>query len=292
MTTRWLAAVMLGLLSSLPVAAQNGDAPQDSAAQEKQGDAIHKPPQIIAHRGASKEFPECTLPAIRGAIESGATAVEVDVRRTRDGHLVLMHDETVDRTTTGKGRVRDLTLAGILALDAGSWFKGESGQPAPFSGEKVPTLEECLKTCRGRIDVMLDLKETGDDYLRLVHEQVRQHGEPSRIIVGVRSVEQAMQMRRLMPQARQIGLINRADDIEAFAEAGVEFIRVWKKDPPEYVPRIRRTGKKLHINLDDEDLRGVPDCFRHRPDSVACDSPATLLRHLTDAQNRIDSKTR
>lgn len=100
----------------------------------------------IAHRGASHDAPENTLAAVRRAVELGADLVEVDVQRTRDGALVLMHDETVRRTTDAarvlrtatSWRIGDLTLAQVRRLDAGSW-KG-----AEHAGEGVPTLGEVL----------------------------------------------------------------------------------------------------------------------------------------------------
>ncbi len=92
-----------------------------------------------AHRGDIAKAPENTLPAIRLAVEKGAPQIEFDVQTTRDGHLVIMHDGTVDRTTNGSGKVSELTFEEIRALDAGSWFQPE------FKGVGVPTLEEVLK---------------------------------------------------------------------------------------------------------------------------------------------------
>ncbi len=92
------------------------------------------PPRIIriAHRGASGLYPENTLLAYRQAYEAGVDAIEIDVHRTRDDQLVVIHDPTLDRTTTGKGRVRDLTLAQIQTCDAGQ-------------GERVPSLAEVIQ---------------------------------------------------------------------------------------------------------------------------------------------------
>src|SRR2546423_13072452 len=90
---------------------------------------------VIAHRGANKFAPENTLAAFRKAIELGCDYVELDVRRTRDGALILMHDRTVDRTTNGTGQVSELTLSQIRSLDAGS----KAG--AQWKGERVPTFE-------------------------------------------------------------------------------------------------------------------------------------------------------
>lgn len=95
-------------------------------------------PHIIGHRGACAHAPENTLASIRKAAALGARWVEFDVRLTRERDLVLMHDEDVKRTTNGKGRVVDLTLADIGALDAGAWFGGA------FAGERVPTLVETI----------------------------------------------------------------------------------------------------------------------------------------------------
>jgi glycerophosphoryl diester phosphodiesterase len=95
-------------------------------------------PQIIGHRGACAYAPENTLASIRKAAAQGARWVEFDVRLTREGDLVLMHDEDVKRTTNGKGRVVDLRLAELGALDAGAWFGGA------FAGERVPTLAETI----------------------------------------------------------------------------------------------------------------------------------------------------
>lgn len=93
---------------------------------------------LCAHRGCLDTHPENTLPAFREAIRLGAQMIEFDVQLTKDSALVIMHDETVDRTTNGTGRVSDLTLAEIRRLDAGR-KKGE-----PFAGTPVPTFEETL----------------------------------------------------------------------------------------------------------------------------------------------------
>jgi glycerophosphoryl diester phosphodiesterase len=95
-------------------------------------------PRVIGHRGAAARAPENTLAGIRKARELGAAWVEFDVMLTRDGVPVLIHDETLGRTTSGRGRVADRTLAELRELDAGRWF-------APsFAGERVPTLEEAV----------------------------------------------------------------------------------------------------------------------------------------------------
>ena len=91
------------------------------------------------HRGDRTNFPENTMPAFRAAVELGLDAIETDVRRTKDDHLILIHDRSVERTTNGIGNVDEMTLAEIRDLDAGFW-KGDA-----FIGERIPTVEEFLE---------------------------------------------------------------------------------------------------------------------------------------------------
>ena len=109
----------------------------------------------VAHRGASGNYPENTLIAFQKALEIGVDEIELDLYLTKDDHLVVMHDSTVDRTTDGTGAIEDLTLAEIKTLDAGRVF-GEQ-----FRGERVPTWEEALDLVRGKVRLNVHLKEGG-----------------------------------------------------------------------------------------------------------------------------------
>jgi glycerophosphoryl diester phosphodiesterase len=111
---------------------------------------------IIAHRGASGHAPENTLAAFRKAVALGATFIETDLQLSRDARFVAIHDDSVDRTTNGKGTVHEQTLAALRKLDAGSWFGSE------FAGERIPTLEEILEFSK-KNDVVfyLELKPAG-----------------------------------------------------------------------------------------------------------------------------------
>lgn len=108
--------------------------------------------KIIAHRGDSCCSPENTLTAIRRALDRGASMIEVDLRWSADGVAVLMHDETLNRTTNCTGMVNKKSLKELKKLDAGSWFAPE------FTGERVPTLTEALKVAKGRGILILDVK--------------------------------------------------------------------------------------------------------------------------------------
>lgn len=125
---------------------------------------------IIGHRGFAAKHPENTMTSFRAAIEAGADGIELDVHVSRDGQLVVMHDETVDRTTDGKGAIKDLDYETIRQLDAGG-------------GEHPPLLEEALLACKAAkvlLNIEIKAREAG---LRAV-ELVQQHGYASGVIVS------------------------------------------------------------------------------------------------------------
>jgi glycerophosphoryl diester phosphodiesterase len=105
-------------------------------------EAVRGRVQIMAHRGASAYAPENTLASFKLAVEQHADWLEMDVQETSDGQLIVIHDLTVDRTTNGRGNVRNFTFEQIRQLDAGSWFDPK------FAGERVPTFEEVVAYAR------------------------------------------------------------------------------------------------------------------------------------------------
>jgi glycerophosphoryl diester phosphodiesterase len=106
---------------------------------------------VVGHRGAAGVMPENTIKGFRYAIELGVDYMECDVHLSRDQQLMVMHDATVDRTTNGRGAIRDLTAARIRSLDAGQ-------------GEQVPTLDEVLETVRGEVHLLIELKGIGVEH--------------------------------------------------------------------------------------------------------------------------------
>jgi len=135
--------VCLSLAAVFPVSAQNDGAPPD-----------HPPHTILtsAHRGEHLKHPENSLPAIQAAIDAGMDYVELDIRTSSDGYLVLMHDPTVNRMTDGKGAIKDLTLAQIRKLDLGARF------PGMFTDLRVPLFDEALELAKGKIGIYVDTK--------------------------------------------------------------------------------------------------------------------------------------
>ncbi len=126
---------------------------------------------VVAHRGSQRRAPENTMASFRAALEDGARIFELDVSETSDLRSVVHHDDTLDRTTNGTGRVSDHTLEEVKRLDAGSWFGPE------FAEEKVPTLEEVLSWAKDKIHVDVEIKkhaatpEYADRLLEIVEEQ-------------------------------------------------------------------------------------------------------------------------
>ncbi len=106
-------------------------------------------PRLFAHRGASRYFPENTIEAFEAAVAAGIDLLELDVHATRDGRVVVIHDETVDRTTNGRGAVREMSFSELAALDAGYRFETEEGE-YPFRGRgvRVPELADVLARFR------------------------------------------------------------------------------------------------------------------------------------------------
>lgn len=108
---------------------------------------------VIAHRGAHNDIPENSLPAYQKAIDLGCDFVEIDVRTTKDGKFVSVHNSTIDEYVAGKkGKVSDFTLAELRSMDIGSRVGPQ------WKGTKIPTFEEILKLCQGKIGIYLDLK--------------------------------------------------------------------------------------------------------------------------------------
>ena len=123
-------------------------------------------PFISAHRGFSSDYPENTIPALQAALDTGAHVAEIDVRLTKDGKLVLMHDANVDRTTDGNGPVSAITLAEVKKLDAGRWFDRK------FAGTKVPTLDEVLDWSKGRLGILVEMKNYPERNPAFVEEMI------------------------------------------------------------------------------------------------------------------------
>jgi len=155
-------------------------------------------PVIFAHRGASAHAPENTLAAFRLAVEHGAPAIELDVKLTADRQVVVLHDQTVDRTTNGHGDLRTFTLADLRKLEAGGPFA------AQYPGEKIPTLAEVFEAVGQQVYINVELTNyasTGDNMVDLVAGLVKEYAMQERVIFSSFFPFNLVRMRRYFPQA-------------------------------------------------------------------------------------------
>lgn len=165
-----------------------------------------EPRYVIAHRGISSKAPENTMAAFRLATGTpNIHMIELDVRTSRDGFPVVIHDRTLQRTTTGNGAVRSYTVDELKRLDAGSWF-----HPS-FSQEQIPTLLEVLSFLRGKCWVNIELKgefllRSKEAFVRTVVEDVRESGMADQVLYSSFTHELVALVRRLEPTA-QTGVI-------------------------------------------------------------------------------------
>ena len=160
--------------------------------------------RVIAHRGFSGVAPENTIAAVRAAVKIGADMVEIDVTLSADDHVVVIHDETLDRTTSGTGEIFLLTLAELQKLDAGSWFDPD------FAGEPIPTLEQVLDETTGRILLNIEIKSEAvhRGIVAKVTSAIRKHGMIDQVVVSSFSPKALREMHSEAPEIRTAVLYN------------------------------------------------------------------------------------
>lgn len=156
----------------------------------------------IAHRGGSLLWPENTLTAFKGAMALGVDVLELDLHATRDGQLVVIHDDVVDRVTEGAGRVKDRTLEELKRLDAGYRFSTD-GQSYPFRGTgcRIPTFEEVLDAAPDHW-INVDLKQTEPSIVERFVTLVRRRRIQDRLVVGSFNFPTLQAFRRACPEVR------------------------------------------------------------------------------------------
>ena len=164
--------------------------------------------EIMAHRGSRINRPENTLAAFEEAVRVGADGIELDVHLSQDGQVVVLHDETLDRTTDGSGFVHEWTLADLQQLDAGSWF-----DPA-FSGQRIPSLAEVLDLLealgfRGRLNIELKRgKNRGME--KKIHSLLEQKQRSFEVLFSSFSLRALWRLHRLLPGAEVAYLIKKS----------------------------------------------------------------------------------
>lgn len=229
-------------------------------------------PLIAAHRGSmASGHPENTLPAFLHAAGMGAHFIELDLRTTADGALVVMHDRRVDRTTDGHGAVADLSLAGIQRLDAGG-------------GARVPTLDEVLAATRPlAVQLLLDIKPApGLDPAEIV-AAVAARRRLDQVVFGVRSLEVRSRLARASPDLRFLALLRRPEHIDGFLAAGVEGVRLWPQwihDDRGLVRRLRDAGTQVWVTTGDAPVAELLELAADGVDVLLTDRPAAAVAAL------------
>lgn len=154
-------------------------------------------PTIFAHRGASAYAPENTLAAFELALRQSADAIELDAKLSADGQVVVIHDQTVERTTNGQGKVNQLTLRQLKELDAGSHFDDS------FRGEQIPTLEEVFEAVGRRAWINVELTNYASVFDNLPDEAVelvRRHNLEKQVIFSSFNPRALLRARKLLPE--------------------------------------------------------------------------------------------
>lgn len=249
-------------------------------------------PLIVAHRGLLKVAPENTLSNFRACLEL-RLGFEFDVQRTKDGHLVCIHDSTVDRTTNGAGNVSDLTLAQVKQLDAGSWFDTQ------FAGEKVPTVEQVLQLAAAyrqhEILIAVDFKDANveQDVVRLAEK----HKILKRLIFIGRTIQEPKvraNIKAASAKAETAAVANDASEFPtALADTNADWVYVRYLPTKSEMERVHAAGKRSFI-AGTTVSGNVPENWQRATtagiDAILTDYPlalrAVLKQHKQDADHR------
>lgn len=203
-------------------------------------------PLIVAHRGLLQHAPENTLANFRACLEL-RLGFEFDVQRTKDRQLVCIHDDTVNRTTNGSGKVADLTLDEIRRLDAGGWFDSK------FAGEKVPTVEEVMKLIgehrHQEVLIAVDLKAEGvdQDVVRLAEQCKVLH----RLLFIGRTISEPGvrdRIKEASAQAQTASVTNHTDEFpKALAALNTDCVYFRYLPPKEQMDAVKAVGKRSFV---------------------------------------------
>jgi len=243
--------------------------------------------RVIAHRGFSGAAPENTLAAVRAAIEVTADMVEIDVTLSADGHIVVIHDETLARTTDGTGEVARLTLAELQQLDAGSWF-----DPS-FAGEAIPTLDQVLAEVDGRVLLNIEIKSEAvpREVVSKVASAVREHAMVDQVVVSSFSPIALEEMRSLAPEIRTAVLYNTTfhqgrDAVDIVTGVGASVFNIKRQRlTRKMLRRCRQHDIPIGVYTVNEPRR-MRRLVKKGLDAIFTDRPDLLIEILSPAPRR------
>jgi len=222
---------------------------------------------IVGHRGAAAEAPENTLGGFSRGLDAGVAGMELDVQLTKDGRLAVIHDQTVDRTTNGRGRVRDFTLAALQKLDAGK-------------GERIPELAEVVDLVQGRAYLLVELKHPEAAAALLSFCRERRLFEGVRIISFWHPVIKTLkeQEPRLQTGALLVGCP--ADPGGLARAAGTDTLVLnYQYVNRELVDTAHQQGLKVAVwNIDAPEI--LRPYLEMNPDAICTNRPGEIIRYL------------
>lgn len=251
-------------------------------------------PHVIAHRGGRGLWPENTLQAFRNAAALGVDVLEMDLRMTADGEIVVLHDDTVDRTTDGKGAVAALTIAQLQRLDAGYRWTGDEGRSFPYRGQGigVPSLQEVFAALPA-MRMNLEIKGSGPAMSARLCTLIDQHAMERRVVVA--AVDQAA-MDAFRAACPTVATAATRDEATRFAWMSYAFLgslfapRAQVFQVPERVgqfelltPRFARDSRRLNVKLEVWTINDPSDMQRLLGlpvDGIMTDYPDRLLSLL------------
>jgi glycerophosphoryl diester phosphodiesterase len=239
---------------------------------------------VIAHRGASSYAPENTLAAFDLALRMGIHQIELDVHFSSDGHIVVIHDDTVDRTTNGSGPVASKTLAELRGLDAGSWFGDR------FAGERIPMFGEVLERYKGRAHIHTEIKGRVERLAQRTADLVREYGMMDQVTITSFQKVRLEEVRDYAPEFPTGWLVTEASD-EVVAQARVlgltQICPQANTVTPELVRRLHAEGFAVRAwDVADEAL--MRQVVEAGADGMTVNFPDKLLAYV---QNRSSQKT-
>lgn len=198
---------------------------------------------VIAHRGGAASAPENTLAALRNAIETGADMAEMDLRMTRDGVVVALHDETLLRTTGLDQPVREIDSGAIQNLDVGITYS------PTYAGEHIPTLIDLLKTAKNKIPLMLEIKadEAEPSLLKKTISQIRDMNMKDGCLIGSMDISILHRSKNMAPEIKTVCIVKETTST-LWSDPALDSISVRFSDlTPEDIQLARQTGKKLYV---------------------------------------------
>lgn len=229
---------------------------------------IYYETEIVAHRAASMAAPENTLPALAEAVNSEAEFAEIDIQQTKDGVLILMHDQNFVRTTGVLKNVWDVSYEEVKSFDAGSWFSEE------FAGEKIPTLEEVLAFAVGNIKLMIELKSTGHekDLVGSVIDLIEQYEMEEQCVIASMNLNLLQESKKINPKLLTVYITTLAyGDFYGLEEVdmySVEASFVTRRA----IKTVHAQGKKIYAwTVNDEEI--MRNLQLQQVDGIITDNP-------------------